>query len=153
MTVSPPPSDADPRFIDGYLAYLLARASQLISGEFHATLKAEGIPVNEWRVLAALADGPKSVTELAGIILEQQPTASRIISRMEKSGLVTRQADPADRRVIRIHLTEAARARATPLIDQAHRHQIEALAPFGEQRAKDFLAILRELIHLHEKQP
>ncbi len=153
MTASPPPSSSDALFIDSYLAYLLARASQLISGEFHATLKAEGIPVAEWRVLAALIDGPKSVTELAGIILEQQPTASRIVSRMEKSALVTRQLDPADRRVMRIHLTDAARARATPLIALARRHQAEALAPFGTQRAEDFLAILQELIKLHEKQP
>lgn len=151
MTDSTPASPPAERFIDGYLAYLLARASQLISGEFHATLKAEGIPVAEWRVLAALYDGPKSVTELAGIILEQQPTASRIVSRMEKAGMVSRQADQGDRRVIRIALTADARRRAEDLIAQARHHQEDALAPFGRKRAEDFVAILQELIRLHER--
>ena len=36
---------AVPRFVDGYLPYLLARASYLISEEFHATLEEKRIPV------------------------------------------------------------------------------------------------------------
>ena len=41
-------------FAKTYLAYLLARASQIVSGEFHAALKRWRISVAEWRVLACL---------------------------------------------------------------------------------------------------
>ena len=43
-------------FARNYLAYLLARASFIVSGEFHATLKNWGLSVPEWRVLACLMD-------------------------------------------------------------------------------------------------
>ena len=42
------------RFVDDYLAYLLAQASQRISAEFHQQVKAAGLSVTEWRVLASL---------------------------------------------------------------------------------------------------
>ena len=42
------------RFVDGYLAYLLAQASQRISAEFHLQVRAAGLSVTEWRVLASL---------------------------------------------------------------------------------------------------
>jgi hypothetical protein len=51
-------------FSDHYLAFLPAKARQLISVESHSTLKAEGIPISERRILAALLDGPRSVTDV-----------------------------------------------------------------------------------------
>ena len=41
------------RFVDHYLAALLAQASHLISSEFHAVVRANGLSVSEWRVLAS----------------------------------------------------------------------------------------------------
>ena len=60
------PVDTAAPFIDGYLAYLLARASHLISAEFHAVVRRSRLPVLQWRVLATLADGQRlSVGEVA----------------------------------------------------------------------------------------
>ena len=51
------PMSTEPAFVDDYLAALLAQASQLISAEFHEVVRAHGISVPEWRVLASLAGG------------------------------------------------------------------------------------------------
>jgi hypothetical protein len=57
-------------FVDDYLAYLLARASHLISSEFHAVVQASGISLMEWRVMASLSGKEAlSIGELADIVL------------------------------------------------------------------------------------
>ena len=83
----------DEPFIPGYLAYLLAHASFLFSGQFHARLRERGIPVATWRVLATLSDGDgMTVGELARIALANQPTMTKNIDKLEKAGLVERRA-------------------------------------------------------------
>ena len=66
------------RFIDDYLLYLLALASHQASGEFHAQLKAMGVPVVTWRVLGALSDvDGETVSALARHVLANQPTSDQ----------------------------------------------------------------------------
>ena len=56
------------RFVDNYLAALLAWASHLISSEFHAVVRENGLSVSEWRVLASLAGGePIAIGQLAQV--------------------------------------------------------------------------------------
>ena len=47
---------ASTSFARNYLAYLLARASFIVSSEFHATLKNWDLSVPEWRVLVTLGE-------------------------------------------------------------------------------------------------
>ena len=82
---------AGPRFVDGYLAYLLAQASQRISAEFHLQVKAAGLSVTEWRVLASLEGSPgETIGTLAVLAITKQPTLSKVVQRMEAEGLVAR---------------------------------------------------------------
>lgn len=142
-------NDAPAEFIQGYLPYLLARASHLISGEFHRQLKAQRVPVMHWRVMASLWDGPMSAREVADIILQKQPTVSRLLERMEKQGLVSRETDADDRRRIVVALTPRGRAIAGPLIDAARGHERAVLEPFGERNAGTLVAVLQRLIDQH----
>jgi hypothetical protein len=89
--------------VDNYLAYLLARTSHLISNEFHAVVESNGLSLLEWRVMASLF-GKKalSVGNLAEIILAKQPTVSKLVGRMEKSGWVKRYDSPHDKRQSRV---------------------------------------------------
>ncbi len=62
------------RFVDGYLAYLLAQASQRISAEFHLQVKAAGLSVTEWRVLASLqGSAGETIGTLAVLAITKQP--------------------------------------------------------------------------------
>lgn len=133
-------------FVDSYLAYLLARASHLISGEFHEHLKAQRVPVMQWRVMAALWDGPKSAREVADLILQKQPTVSKLLERMERLGLLSRATDADDRRRIVVSLSPRGRALAGPLIEAARAHERAVLEPFGERHARTLVAVLQRLI-------
>ncbi len=57
-------------------------------------------------VLAQEPDG-MSISELAGRLGVEQPTATRSLARMEQARLFRRESVPGDRRQVRIVLTEA----------------------------------------------
>jgi DNA-binding MarR family transcriptional regulator len=54
--------------------------------------------------------GPLTPSELADIERIQRPTATRIVARLEGSGLVTRAGDPSDGRVSLVSASAAGRA-------------------------------------------
>jgi len=73
-----------------------------------------GSSVTEWIVLSHIANAPKpgaSQTEIARYSDMGGPALVRHIDRLEAEGLVTRTRDATDRRLIRLNLTRAGRAR------------------------------------------
>jgi 4-hydroxyphenylacetate 3-hydroxylase, reductase component len=128
---------ASTSFARNYLSYLLARASFIVSGEFHAKLKNWQLTVPEWRVLACLMDVEGlSVGELAAMALMKQPGLTKVLDRMERDELLTRNNTSDDRRRVTIHLTPKGRARVKPVQRAALAHEAELLKQFtAEQRA------------------
>src|SRR4051812_33185278 len=141
-------------FVDGYLAALLAQASHLISSEFHEVVRAHGLLVSEWRVLASLAGGePISIGRLAQVAVMKQPTVTRMLDRMEAKGQVERLAPDADRRVVPVRITAAGATMVARLIALARDHEARVLEPFGLARAEELKATLRRIIELHAVAP
>ena len=135
------------RFVDGYLAALLAQASHRISAEFHQVARAAGVPVAEWRILASLAGGEAlPVGRLAQIVIAPQPTVTRQLDRMAAKGLVERVAHESDRRLALVRITAQGEALADSLVRQARAHEKRVLAPFGPERAAALKQMLAELI-------
>ena len=74
-----------------------------------------GVTRAQWKVLFRLTRQPDlRQIELADMLDIEPITLSRIVDRLEDGGLVERVADPADRRVWRLHVT----ARAQPLVEK-----------------------------------
>jgi MarR family transcriptional regulator, organic hydroperoxide resistance regulator len=137
-------------FIDDYLAYLLARASHLISAEFHVTVRHTRLPVLQWRVLATLADSQvSSIGEVAEIILVPQSTLTRVAARMVQAGLLLRATDNGDRRVTRIRLSAEGLRLAGRLVPLARAHEAAVVQALCEADAQALKRILRALIQQH----
>lgn len=144
-----------PRFVDDYLLALLARASHVISAEFHARLRAHGVTVGEWRVLATLSDGiggPEgaSVGQLAEICLMQQPTMTKLLDRMERDGLVARRSHAPDRRQVRVLNTEKGAGLVQELLALARAHEAELLARHPASEVAAIKSLLLGLIARQE---
>lgn len=63
-------------------------------------------------VIAALslqADHSMATTALAQLVCASAPTMTGLIDRLEKQGFVTRERDDADRRMVKVKLTDAGR--------------------------------------------
>jgi DNA-binding MarR family transcriptional regulator len=56
--------------------------------------------------------GPQSLSQLATAEQVTLPTMSKLVTSMEKDGLVRRARDPGDGRVVRLHATAKARRMA-----------------------------------------
>ena len=123
---------ANSGFVDDYLAYLLARASHLISSEFHVVVEANGLSLITWRVMASLSGKDAlSVGELADIVLAKQPTVTKLIGRMEQDGWVKRCDAAHDKRQSLVSLTPAGRRKVNPLLALARAHESQVTADIG----------------------
>jgi len=109
----------------------------------------EEVTLTQYRSLVVLASrGPQGVASLAEAVAVTPPTASRLVERLVKKGLVRRRTDRHDRRQVHIALTESGRH----LIDavSARRRQeiatlLGAVAPETQRSVVAALSQLAEM--------
>ena len=134
-------------FVDDYLAYLLARSSKLVSEQFHATVKAAGVNVNYWRILASLSDGDGlTLKQLNERVLFNQPTLSKLVARMETEGLLARQKDSQDKRAILIFITRQGRILVDDLLAQSKWHEEQVMSDYSMEQQALLKDMLRQLV-------
>ncbi len=59
------------------------------------------------QMLCVLREGPNGMAELCGVLGVERSSLTGLVDRAERSGLVVRTPDPADRRAVKVALTEA----------------------------------------------
>ncbi|MEW5893892.1 MAG: MarR family transcriptional regulator [Pseudomonadota bacterium] len=102
-----------------------------VRSHFRAVEQACGVSGAQVWVMAVLAERPHlKVSELAEALSIHQSTASNLINKLEKAGLVRRERSKADQRVVQLQLTaagEAALARAPRPFTGILPHALEQL--------------------------
>jgi DNA-binding MarR family transcriptional regulator len=69
------------------------------------------LPLSQLRCWYCIAEHEGfKMQDLSNVLEIKLPALSQIVERLVKRGLVKRRPDPQDRRVVRLHLTETARA-------------------------------------------
>jgi MarR family transcriptional regulator, transcriptional regulator for hemolysin len=97
------------------LPFEIGETAHALRKAFDRRACALGVTRAQWKVLFRLGRKPGlRQIELADMLDVEAITLSRIVDRLEEGGLVERVADPADRRVWRLHVT----ARAQPLVEK-----------------------------------
>lgn len=135
-------------FVDDYLLYLMASASEHASAQFHAIVRANGLKVPEWRVLACLYDcDGMMVTDLAERALMEQSRMTKVVDQMVKRELVRRKTDSKDKRKVRVHLTRTGETVARNLVDEANRHEKELMSDLADTDAARIKAVLKALLN------
>ena len=115
-------ADSDLRefVIEDSLGYLVNRAARLMANQLAEELRPAGVGIGQWAILMFLwARDGMSQAELARVAAIEPPTVVRTIDRMVRDGLVTRDSDPNDGRVSRIHLTTRGRSLRDQLVPKA----------------------------------
>ncbi|MCV2888780.1 MarR family winged helix-turn-helix transcriptional regulator [Ruegeria aquimaris] len=139
-------------FVTGYLLYLLAASSEQASAQFHDHVRARGLRVPEWRVLACLVDNDgMMITRLARLSLMEQSRMTRIVDQMDARGLVTRVADSNDKRRVRVRLTAEGRDLAEALVKDARRHETRLLSALADTDAARIKGVLRTLLDVLDR--
>jgi MarR family transcriptional regulator for hemolysin len=100
---------------DRDILMLLHDVARLMRVRFDQRARLKGMTRAQWVILARLERQPGlSQNEMASILEVEPISVGRLIDRLEARGLVERRADPADRRVRRLHLLPAAK----PILDE-----------------------------------
>jgi len=127
------------------LRHVLARSARRLRQEAGTDLSPS--------LSAALATidrhGPLTPSELATRERVQRPTITRVAVRLEAQGLVTRAADPADRRSALITVTPAGRAllaAARTRKDAFLSERLDALAPEDRATLERAAALLEGML-------
>jgi len=131
------------------LADALTRAMKRIRRQTMHRLEPYGITPGQARALRTLAHAPgcegreaMRLSELADRLHIAPRSATTVVDALEEAGLVSRTPDPADRRAVRLLLTEAGRG-ALERIGQV-RHEV-AQEYFGPVSPAEQDALLRAL--------
>lgn len=140
------PQDAPDLRYDTDLLVVLTDAARLVRTLADRRARAQGMTRAQWLILFRLRGRPGLTQRELAVLLEVEPiSVGRLVDRLAARGLVERRADPADRRVWRLHLAPAA-APVLAEIDAA-RASFDAEATRGlgpEQRA----AVIAALLHM-----
>ena len=137
-----------PRFVDGYLGYLLGQANHALYKAFDGQVRAAGLTSIEWRVLATLHDGePLTISQLAQDVLSKQPTMTKLVQRMAQQRWVDLQADPADQRRTLVAATALGKRLVRPLVEQARLHEARMLRSLGATDKVALRRLLEKLSH------
>lgn len=127
-------------------AYLnLMRTQAQLSGEFEAVLKDSGLSTatyNVLRILRGAGDLGRMCHEIGEHMVTRVPDVTRLVDRLEKSGLAKRERCAQDRRVVHVKVTKAGLDLLATLdapVLEMHRRQLGHLS-------REELASLNELL-------
>ena len=125
-----------------YLPYLVNRVGNILAEQFGAeALAPHRLSIAMWRVLAALAArGSQRQIDLADLTSIEASTLSRLVSRLIRMGLVTRNRSANSNREVSVGLSGKGGALAARLIPLARRCEADAIA--GQSR-EDLLVLKR----------
>jgi DNA-binding MarR family transcriptional regulator len=93
--------------------------------------------------------GSPTLGELAATEQVQPPTVTRLVTTLESAGLVARETDGADRRVVRVRITAEGRRtlqRIRSLKNAFLTRRLAALDPADKAHAEDLTRLLEHLV-------
>jgi len=132
--------------LEDQVGHLLRRAHQRATQIFLETFEDTGLTPTQWAALARLGEeGAASQNHLGRMTAMDPATVQGVIQRLEKRGLIDREADPDDRRRTRLKLSAAGAELVAK--HTAHGAEVTArtLAPLSDEEAESFLALLRKI--------
>jgi DNA-binding MarR family transcriptional regulator len=142
---------------DNSIGWILGDLGRLLRKLADRRFGAFGLTRAQWQALGNLRRcGPMTQATLADALEVETATIARLIDRLEAAGWVVRRADPHDRRVKRVSLTDKAENIMYEVSNISHQLRDEMLADLStEERDQLFDALLTvkaRLVRLLETQ-
>jgi DNA-binding MarR family transcriptional regulator len=130
-----------------YLGYVLSEAERAVNRSLAGALTAEGVSVEQWRILRALSDGRgHTMGDLAEAALMPHPTLTKAVDRLVDNTLVYRRQDEQDRRRVAVYLSDRGVALVRRLDELAAAHHAAVETAFGAQRTERLMRELSTLV-------
>ncbi|OXS79428.1 MarR family winged helix-turn-helix transcriptional regulator [Domibacillus enclensis] len=98
--------------LDESLGYKLFQGSRLMTNRLNQYFRLKGYPITheQWQVLSRLFDRDGQTQQsLASLNERDEPSVSRLVANMERSGLIERRPHPTDKRINLVFLSEQSK--------------------------------------------
>ena len=129
-------------------AYLnLAVLTQELHNATAAVLKQADLSMpqyNALRILRGAGDDGRTCREIGDRLVHRVPDVTRLLDRLEARGLIRRARSVQDRRVVKVHITEAGLALIAPLDTPLESLHLEGLGQLGEEKLARLIALCDE---------
>ena len=128
------------------IVFLLAKAYQKAHGNLKRRLQSHGLTPIQFLILEALQvqDG-LSAGEIAKRLVLDNATLSGVLDRMAERGWIVKETDPNDRRLLRIRLTQRARASQERLAAEREKANEEILRSLSMEEKMLLRRLLRDV--------
>ncbi len=125
------------------------RAAQAARAQLERrVLRPEGISWGGFSLLFNLwIWGPMETRALAASMSCARPSVSSLCDTLERDGLVRRQGEPRDRRLVRVELTSAGRDTIEALYPRFNAGETELVAGLSPGEREQLAALLRRFLH------
>ena len=123
----------------------LARTNDRLAREAHALFKEHGLTATQYNVLRILRGaGSAGLTcsEIAERMVTRDPDITRLLDRMERTGLCARERDARDRRVIVVRISTQGLKTVNDLDQPINQLNRSMLGHMGEKRLRSLLRLL-----------
>ena len=133
-------------------AILTIGAARIVTDRLGAAVERAGI--DDMRpafgfVIRALAERPRTLTELAELLAVTKQAAIKVVDEMESRGLVERHADREDRRAKVLVLTERGRRVRRAALAASRRMEAELRRDLGDDQVDAFRSVLARFLERH----
>ena len=133
--------------LDSYIK--LTRAADSVNARLNASRSMKNLTISQFGVLEALYHlGPLCQNELGSKILKSNSNMTTVVDNLEKRGLVRRERDQEDRRMVIVHLTDSGHE----LIEKVLPGHVEAIKEQFKGLSKEEHIILGNLLRKLGKQ-
>ena len=126
-------------------AVALHRTADRLHWRLSEMLKAHGLSPTQYnalRILRGAGDQGRACSEIADRMLNRDPDITRLVDRLERSGLATRSREGHDRRVITTRITPAGLELLRTLDGPVEEFNRKMLSTLGEQRLQTLIRLL-----------
>ena len=138
--------------LDAHLGFWMRFVSNQVSAEFARAVEARGVSVSEWVALRTLYDSDGDGATHAALVAALGMTkgaVSKVVSRLQDKGHVTRAAHAADARAQVLALTPAGRALVPALAREADANDERFFGHLGERQRRELMRLLQGLVRHH----
>lgn len=127
----------------------LMRTTRAVEESWIQFLKrTEGISPSQYNILRILRGArpkPVKITEIAERMVNRDPDVTRLVDRLIKPGLVRRERDTADRRVVLVEITSTGLALLARLDEPVTQYTQAAMAGLKPQQLRTLDTLLNEV--------
>ena len=142
--------DLDPSACEAYM-HLLRAADEVFHAR-EAYLAGHSLSQGRFNVLVLLLDktrnrpSPRTPAELADSAGVARATMTGLVDTLERDGLVSREPDPADRRMMSVHLTARGHEVLQAVLPGHFQRMAALLSPLGESERKTLVRLLNKIV-------